>query len=743
MDNYQQEMRKEKAYLEKTLAFIRKELKSGNETLSNRKDRLIAARRDMWENTAHSTSDFTKLTEVNQHLMEINNQTSGYKNMKRQIEKYERILGSPYFGRFDFMEDGEVSEEKIYIGLYNVIDPKTHNIYVYDWRAPISGIFYNSELGKASYNAPMGLISGDVTLKRQYKIRNSRLEYFFDCSVRISDEVLQEALSRNSSPRMRNIVETIQKEQNAIIRDTDNELLIVQGVAGSGKTSIALHRIAYLLYEGMNLKAGSNNIVIISPNAVFSKYISSVLPELGEENVGQMTFDDIVSKCFENRFVVEKWHSQAENIILWRNSRKGDIKKEAIQFKGSVEFIQILDRLLVELEHNIIAFEDVYYDGKILMTRQQIKNDFLNNKIGMPVVKRLRRIEDTILKKVNPMKKKQLERIQEIVHKKGGHEFEVKSFSRLLSLKKTKAFSKSLKSFTEVDYFKVYKLLFSDLQLFYRLAEGFKLPSGIGKIILETRNNLKKGYVGYEDCGPLIYLKLKMEGSELFPEIRQIVIDEAQDYYPIQYEAFKLLFKDARYTVLGDVNQAIEKDADVSLYDSVIRILDRKSAVKLFLNKSYRASYEINTFTQKMLKNKYQDFISFERHEAEPVVSEKNNEDSIDEAVANDIGYFFEQGYESVAIICKTQKEADDVYGRLNSRVRVSLISPRDGEVHKGASVIPSYIAKGLEFDAVIVYNAAKENYSTGFDRKLLYVACTRALHRLVIYHTGEKSPFL
>lgn len=743
MDNYEKEMQKEKAYLEKTLAFIRKELEAGSETLSNRKDKLIAARRDMWENTAHSTRDFTKLTEINQHLMEINNQTTGYKNLMKQIEKYERILGTPYFGRFDFLEDGEASEEKIYIGLYNVIDPKTHNIYVYDWRAPISGIFYNSELGRTSYTAPMGIISGNVSLKRQYKIRNSRLEYFFDCSVRISDEVLQETLSRNSSPKMRNIVETIQKEQNIIIRDTDNELLIVQGVAGSGKTSIALHRIAYLLYEGMNLKTGSNNIVIISPNAVFSKYISSVLPELGEENVGQITFDDIISKCLENRFTVEKWYSQAENMILWRNTPKGDIKKEAIQFKGSVEFVQILDRLLTELEHNIIAFEDVYYDGKILMTRQEMKNQFLNNKIGMPVAKRLRRIENTILEKVSPMQRKQHERIQGIVHRKGGREFEVKSFSRLLSLKRAKAFSRRLKSFTEVDYYELYKLLFTNLKLFYKLAEGFKLPHGIGKIISETRNSLDKGYINYEDCAPLMYLKLKMEGSELFPEIRQIVIDEAQDYYPIQYEVFKLLFKDAEYTVLGDVNQAIEKEADTSLYDSVIKILNKKRAAKLFLNKSYRASYEINTFTQKILENKQQDFISFERHETEPLVLNRDNEAQIDEAVVSDVGHFFEQGYESVAIICKTQKEAEEVHSRLSGRATVSLVSPRDGEVRKGASVIPSYIAKGLEFDVVIVYNAGKDSYSTDFDRKLLYVACTRALHRLVIYYSGEKSPFL
>ncbi|HEX9062295.1 MAG TPA: ATP-dependent DNA helicase, partial [Clostridia bacterium] len=232
MSNYEQNLQEETEYLEKTLSFISNELHRQNNLLSDRKASLRSSSKDMWENSVHFSNDFDKLTEVNQYLSEVTMHTASYKSTETQIAKYKRVLGSPYFGRFDFVEEGFNGEEKIYIGLHNIMDPKTHEIYVYDWRAPISSIFYQYELGKAFYKAPSGDISGDVLLKRQYKIEDSSLKYFFDCNIVIGDEILQKVLSRNASPKMKNIVETIQREQDIIIRDTENELLIVQGVAG-------------------------------------------------------------------------------------------------------------------------------------------------------------------------------------------------------------------------------------------------------------------------------------------------------------------------------------------------------------------------------------------------------------------------------------------------------------------------------------------------------------------------------
>lgn len=742
MDNYEQNRMEEEKYLEYTISFIRDQIEKGTEDTSFRLRNLISSGKEMWENTSHYADDFEKLTEVSQHLNEIVNKTAGYNNTLKQLEKYKAVLSSPYFGRFDFLEEKSEGEEKIYVGLHNVMDPKSFDVLVYDWRAPISSIFYRFEPGEAYYESPSGEVAGKVTLKRQYKIQNCELKYFFDCSIRIGDEILQEVLSRNTSDKMRNIVETIQKEQDLIIRDSDSELLIVQGVAGSGKTSIALHRIAFLLYIGMDSNIKSDNIITISPNNIFSKYISSVLPELGEENVTQVTYDDIVSDLLKGRLIHWNRSDLLESMILNQGRYGEDLRLASMKFKGSRDFIRILDRLLNYYEHHMIRFEDVYFGGRVIEKKEILKSIFLNNKINMPMAKRLKRIEKIIFDKIHPLQRERLQKIERAVQRGERPDFEVKSFSRLLSIKMSSALLKKVQRFTVVDYIDVYKLLFSDRKLFFRMAEGINLPEDMEEIICKTKKNLDEGICDFEDGAPLLYMKLRMEGSDAYSGIRQVVIDEAQDYYPAQYEAFSLLFKDARYTVLGDVNQSLEKTADKSLYDEVEEILNKKKSVKLFLNKSYRSSLEINAFNRRILDREL-DLIPFDRHEEKPRIIHTDTVDSIDLGVVRDIEDFFAQGFESAAVICKTVEEAEKAYGRLKDMTDIQLISSNEDEIKKGALVIPSYLAKGLEFDAVIVYNASKDNYSSIFDRKLLYIACTRALHRLHIYHTGEKCEFI
>lgn len=742
MGSFSQNHQEESAYLEKVTAFIKNELDNENTMLVEKKRRLIEIRKDMYENTVHFSSDFDRLTEANQYLSEVNYQAAYYSRSLKQIEMQKNMLDSPYFGRFDFIEEGLNIREKIYVGLSNVMDSQTNSILVYDWRAPISGMFYQYEPGSAMYNAPAGTISGDMLLKRQYKIKNSRLRYFYDCSIKINDEILQKVLSQNSSPGMRNIVETIQKEQDTAIRDTENELLIVQGVVGSGKTSIALHRIAFLLYSGISSGLNRGSFIIISPNAIFSKYISSVLPELGEENVEQITFDDIAARHFAGRIDFETRNSQLELLTI-QGQGETALRRSGIEFKGSLNFVQLLDRLIQHYERSMIPFEDVYYDGTMIETRQRIKNIFLDNKYGVPMAKRLKRIENIILNKVHPLQRKRLARIEQTVADSEGHELEVKSFSRLLSIKKTRVFMDRLHRFTEVDYVHLYKALFDDPGLLKRLAGGLELPEDIEQIITQTRGCLEKGYVHYEDCGPLLYLKLRVEGSSMFSDIRQVVIDEAQDYYPMQYEVLKILFREARYTVLGDIHQSIERDVDISLYDDIVKILGReKAALRLVLNKSYRSSFEINRYTRRLLAGK-QKFISFNRHTSRPVVVYREARHLVDQAMVRDIDSYFEQGYGSIAIITKTRAGAEDLYARLKDLTLVNLVGNNERKLKKGALIIPAYTAKGLEFDVVLVDDASKENYSTGYDRKLLYIACTRALHQLALYYTGGKSPFV
>ncbi|QUH21285.1 HelD family protein [Alkaliphilus sp. B6464] len=739
MDNYYEAFEEETEYLNSTLRFIKNELNKELETLMNRKNELLKSRREMYENTVHFSTDFERLTEISQYLSVLNSQTSSYGSTMKQIEKYEKMLTSPYFGRFDFVEGDSEEKEKIYIGLHNIIDSQTCDILVYDWRAPISSIFYNYELGNASYRSPNGSIEGNVLLKRQYKIERGHLEYFFDCNITINDEILHNMLCRNSSTKMQNIIETIQKEQDMVIRDTDNELLIVQGVAGSGKTSIALHRIAFLLYHGMNSKLYSNNIIIISPNNIFSEYISGVLPELGEENVQQITFDEIAAKLLEERIKIEKRNEQLENLITDKKQEKLCARKSSIMFKGSRTFSKILNRLIKYYIRNMIEFEDVYYDGKIIETKELLKNQFLNDKTGLPMARNLKRIENILFHKIHPLRKERIKRIEEFVQKIDGHEFEVKSFSRLISIKESTKLLKNIRKFTEIDYLHMYSVLFNKTGLFSKLAQGLELPEDIEQVIEITKNNLERGYLCFEDCAPLLFIRLKIEGNDMFSEIKQVVIDEAQDYSPMQYEVLNLLFKEGKFTVLGDIHQSIDKDVNLSIYDTIDEIFNKRKSVKLFLHRSYRSSYEISNFSQKIL-NIQQNCISLERHGVKPFIKYNKNLVDMDDTIVKNIKELIKEGYESIAVICKTAEESKEVYMRLKKLVHIKLIDLKDDEIATGVIVIPTYMAKGLEFDAVIVYNVSHDNYFTELDRKLLYVACTRALHRLGLYYAREKS---
>ena len=288
----------------------------------------------------------------------------------------------------------------------------------------------------------------------------------------------------------------------------------------------------------------------------------------------------------------------------------------------------------------------------------------------------------------------------------------------------------------------IYRLLFKDKNLFFELTHGLELPQNIEAILDTTRNNLEKDFIEYEDCAPLIYIKLKLEDSGTFNEIKQVVIDEAQDYSPMQYRVFKLLFEKSRFTVLGDILQAIDRESDLSLYDEVDRILKKNKSVHLFLNKSYRSSQEINAFSQGILKQ-VQDCISFERHGAEPLVSSHEDEKSMEAAIVRSISEYISEGFETVAVVCKTADAAYKLYSRIKDLADIRLIADENSRIEKGIVVIPSYLAKGLEFDAVVVCDVSDKNYCSELDRRLLYVACTRALHRLSLYYCGDKSRFI
>ena len=607
-------------YLKDIINLLKYKLEMETEKLQEQKTDLIAARKEMWENTTHSSADFDKLSDLNQYLSALNSQTFSYTELEKQIAKYEKMIDSPYFSRIDFTEDGYDDTEKIYIGFFNLMDEDTHEIKVYDWRAPISSIYYRSEVGPVEYTAPLGKIRGTVSLKRQYKITKGKLEYFFDSNVNIVDEMLMEALSKNMTSKMKTIVETIQKQQDLIIRDMDNDLLIVQGVAGSGKTSVALHRIAFLLYQGLSLHLSSNNIIVISPNLLFSKYISNVLPELGENSISEYTFENIFAKLFDSKLSMKTRSENFEAIISAETEEKGNLLRSMEEFKGSEVFLKIIERFIKYFERKLIPFEDVYFDGEIIESRQLLKAFITSNKLIMPTAKKLKILENRIMNKIHDKKGVRRDKIESIVNESHEHEFEVKAFTRVLAAKETNLFLSKIRRFTEFNSYDLYKKLFSDKSLFKKLANGLALPDNIDEIIEYTNKSITDPYnIPYADGIAMIYLKVEAEGTDSLSRIKQVIVDEAQDYYPMHYHLLKNLFKEARFTVVGDINQSVEKKCDLSIYDDIISILNFEKNTKIFLNKSYRNSYEISKFSERFLdegvKTEY-----FKRNEEAPQV---------------------------------------------------------------------------------------------------------------------------
>lgn len=740
MDNYLDQFEIEKAHLTRIKKVIEKQIIDEKEARDNKRNKLISARKDMYENTIHSSKDFDKLSDAVQFLNPIEVQTHDYQAAQARIQKLEKMIAVPYFARIDFREEGQ-DTESIYIGLGNLTDDRTRQIYICDWRAPISSIFYRYGLGKSSYKAPYGIITGEVTLKRQFEIKNCELQYFFDSSVTIIDDILKQTLSRNTSSKMKSIVETIQKEQDIIIRDMENDLLIVQGVAGSGKTSVALHRVAYLMYHGAAENLSFNNIVLITPNNIFEKYIDNVLPELGEKNIQTVTLEDLFENIlFEEKVKAKSRNSLFEEIIMERDINKKQLIKSSMEFLLSGDFITILDRYLKYFEHKVLEFRDIFYNGGCIASRHLIKAELLRqNDIALPLEKRLETIENRIMLKIHEMRKSRIDKLERFIANYPEHIYEVKPLARLLSIKENRALKNEVYRFTRIDARKMLMDLIKNRPLFYRIAKGLHLPENIQEILEHTRNNLEEPVIRYDSAMVLLCLKLKMAGCDLYKDIRQVVVDEAQDYYPLQYEILKKSFTNAKYTIMGDINQTIGKQADLSFLDEIKSIMEKKRSWTVLMTKSFRCSYEINKFSL-LFADKNVEIESFKRYETIPAIVRADDQTHMEKSIVDDVKKFREQGYESIAIICKSMSDSLHLFQKIGKKVGAEFLNSDTFDSSKQVIILPVYMAKGLEFDAVLIYQTNDENYSSKDDKKLLYICCTRALHRLSLYYTGKIS---
>lgn len=601
-------------------------------------------------------------------------------------DRLQKTKASPYFARIDFLPEGEQETAAYYIGLYAFRFQR--QLYVIDWRSPVASMFYDFELGPAYYDAPQGHTDGEIRLKRQFKITNGEMEYAFDSSQNIQDDILQQELAHTSDEKMKSIISTIQKEQNQIIRNEKAHTLIIQGVAGSGKTSIALHRVAFLLYRYRNtIKA--QNVTIISPNKVFGDYIGNVLPELGEEPIFEARLEDLALIQLENGvdFVGDRDPLETAD-PAW---------EQRVKFKSTVEFVRLMDDFIERLPE--LAFHPQNYEYK----EWKVPADWIQARVDVykrfPLIKRLEMVADDIHSRLE----NEFLREEQPPHRNRIFQ----ALRKMLTMKTTLS---------------AYRAFFRQL----------------GKERAKLYKPFQKGVLEWNDVFPYLYLQAAFTGLQQSRLIKHLVIDEMQDYSPIQYAVLNLLFQCPK-TILGDFSQSINPYSPYTLED-LHQLYEGSQLMRL--EKSYRSTWEIIHFAKKIVAQA--DFQAVERHGPAPDLLAFPTPEEELEAVCQRIAAFHESKYNALGIVTRTNSEAKALYEELRAQgAEVNLITPESSSFQNGATVLSIQMSKGLEFDQVLLPHATEETYHTDFDRNLLYVACTRAMHQLTITCTGEITPLL
>ncbi|KPU44447.1 helicase IV [Oxobacter pfennigii] len=670
----------ERKYLDKVLEKLAAALEKIEQKITDYSGEILEIKRYMYENLSQLDS-----AEKAANRIAVNENINSGERAVTERTKLQKLIQSPYFGRIDFADGNDLKEQSFYIGVHGFSDSHAADNIIFDWRSPVSSMFYDFETGPAFYEAPIGKIEGTLVLKRQYRIRQSEMEYMIESSLNIGDEILQKELSQNSDDKMKNIVATIQREQNAIIRNEAAKVLIIQGAAGSGKTSIALHRVAFLLYRYKETLT-SNNILIISPNKVFGSYISNVLPELGEENILEMSFEDITASMIGKKYKYQTFFQQVESLL-------DDESPEAIariKFKSTNNFVEQLQSYLEYAGDKY--FEPVNLDfGVLSVSKEDLLLRYYAYK-RLPIKKRLEKIADDLIAKCR--------RDAKLARQIKGSILKLFKFSDAVLLYKN----------------------------FYRHIKREDLFQFISKNTFE-----------FCDVFPFVYTKMYFDGTgQDYKEIQHLLVDEMQDYTPVQYAVLAKLFS-CKMTILGDSNQSVNPYSS----SAVEKIQPYFAGCDFMeLHKSYRSTIEITDFAQKIQENKK--LIPIERHGDKPSITVCNTENEQFNKIQNVINQFKQSGYTSLGIICKSQKQADQLYKKAGAVYDdISLLDFNSNEFKEGIIISSVHMSKGLEFDQVIIPDASDDCYKTQLDRSLLYIACTRAMHKLDLTCYGKKTKFI
>ena len=698
----------------------------------------------------YSTSMETALS-IHQQQQLLSEREHAWQHSAKQLDTVERLEKRPYFARVDFKEQGEKKPETIYIGLGSFADKDNHFL-IYDWRAPISSIYYDGKLGEVSYNSPEGKITVDMTKKRQFMIEDGKIVNMFDTNESIGDQMLLEVLSEKSSTQMKSIVTTIQQEQNKIIRNTSADLLFVQGAAGSGKTSAILQRIAYLLYRYRG-NLTSSDVIMFSPNQLFNDYIKNVLPEMGEQNMVQMTYWQFVARRLPGMNV--------ENLFKQFEDQNSDTNIS--KFKGSVNFFNLLTRYAKHLNKRGVIFKNIYFRDKKkpYFDKEKIKEIYYSYNENYNLANRIDATREELIKmlnrKITPETKKAwvartIEGMSQSelneLYDRPDQEFESEAkeeafLGRKIVLKALKGVHKRILHNHFINMRAQYLSFLRAVPKMVDLAKWDITEDDWLHHIDEVKENFKKHDIAITDVSAYLYLYDLITGRRNDYEMRYAFIDEIQDYTPFQLAYLKYNFPRAKFTMLGDLNQAIfTKDESRSLLKQISGLFDPEKTDVVRLTKSYRSTKQLTNFTKQILRQG-EKIEAFNRQGPKPVIwGRDNDEKAIDVLV--DVLRDNEKRKMTTVIITKDLASAKFVHEELSKKKEpTNLIATANQRLVDGILVIPSYLAKGLEFDAVVMWGANKENYHQLDETQLVYTITSRAMYKLDVIYTGEKSPLL
>lgn len=674
-----------------------------------------------------------KLTE-DEYLLESLSKTHFTK-----LRNLEKAKSNPYFARIDFKEK---EKEIIYIGKTNIFDEE-HNVAVADWRAPISSIYYDGEIGKTEYKCPDGIISGELLLKRQYQIENEELLNYNDINITTNDELLQECLKQNSDIRLKNIVSTIQKEQNKIIRANMFKPLIVQGVAGSGKTTVAIHRIAYLIYT-YEKSFKPEDFLIIAPNKFFLDYIKDSLPDLGVDYVRQETFEQFAEKIVREKLKIENPNKNLVKIVE-EETEETKILIKTTKFKGSLEFKDAIDSYIKELNSTILNQKDFEICGIKIFSAEKLQKIILENynryplkirieKLEKCMKKQMEKISEVIIEKIKSKRKKELQYIKPNNQEERIKIFEKyeKEISNLIKNNGAQIVKQYIKNIKIPSSINCYKSILNDLELLNKYADK--------DVVNYIQRDLKIKEIEYEDLTPILHIEYNLFGILEKLKLKHIVIDEAQDYSEFQFYTLNEVLSDNKsLTILGDIAQGIYEYRGTNNWKEINEKIFKNEANIEYLKQSYRTTTEVMDEANKIIKgikDKLNIFLAnpIARH-GEKVqyhnIEEKQKNNKIKEIVKQ----AKEKGFLNIAIICKNNKNCEKIYDNLKKEFEdIEIINQKSSRYNGGITILPSYYSKGLEFDSVIItdYDTYNEDI---LDRKLLYVAMTRAMHKLDILY--------